>query len=234
MPDMRALLKLACDLLSENRDEIAASYLVDDKLVFRDSVDEAARDRIEEIDEFIANAKEALVPSDPPQITEDWLKAVGFKWHEFERQSAKHWLLWCGDTGGRTVAMEDIGVEVAPAWWTGGDGNPVGDVGKWYVWLRSDVAGRYSRFLHVRHMHLQSELIALVEACTGQPWDINNHIFGSVRTPETAARIHAENERMDLRFLRDGHPWRPSETDPARGRPLIEHMEKAIETGKAK
>ena len=144
---MRALLKLACDLLSENRDEIAASYLVDDKLVFRDSVDDAARDRLREIDDFIANAKEELAPVCPMPITEDWLKHVGFKW---------------------------------------------------------------------------------------QRWDIHNHIFGSVRTPETAARIHADNERMDLRFLRDGHPWRPSETDPARGRPLTEHMEKAIETGKAK
>lgn len=234
MPDMHALLRSACDLLSENRDEIAASYIVGDKLVFRDPVDEAARDRIQEIDDFIANAKEALHPSYPPAITEDWLKAVGFKWHEFERQSAKHWLLWCGDTGDRTVAMEDIGVELAQAWWTNSAGGIVGDEGKWHVWLRSDVAGRYSRFLHVRYMRLQSEIIALVEACTGQRWDVNNHIFGSVRTPETAARIRAEIERLDLRFLRDGHPWRPSETDAARGRPLVEHMEKAIETGKAK
>lgn len=29
-------------------------------------------------------------------ITEEWLKSVGFKWHQFDRQPDKHWLLWLG------------------------------------------------------------------------------------------------------------------------------------------
>lgn len=234
MSDTRNLLRKACELLSESRDEIAAAYTIGDKLVFRDEADSAARDRLEEIDAFISATTEALFPSFTPLIAEDWLKEVGFKWHEFERQGAKHWLLWCGDTGGRTVAMEDIGVEVAPAWWIGGKGTVCGMEGMWHVWLRGDVAGRYSRFMHVRHMRWQSELIALVEACTGQPWNVENHIYGSVRTAEAAARIRDEQHRLDLRMMRDGHPWRESEKEPTRGRPLIEHMEKAIETGKAK
>ena len=29
-------------------------------------------------------------------ITEDWLKANDFKWHQFDRMPDKHWLLWIG------------------------------------------------------------------------------------------------------------------------------------------
>lgn len=29
-------------------------------------------------------------------ITHEWLKGIGFHWHEVER-SGKHWLLWIGD-----------------------------------------------------------------------------------------------------------------------------------------
>jgi len=29
-------------------------------------------------------------------LTEEWLKRVGFKWHQLDRQPDKHWLLWLG------------------------------------------------------------------------------------------------------------------------------------------
>ena len=29
-------------------------------------------------------------------LTEEWLKENGFKWHQFDRQPDKHWLLWLG------------------------------------------------------------------------------------------------------------------------------------------
>jgi hypothetical protein len=77
-------------------------------------------------------------------ISEEWLKSVGFKWHQFDRQPTKQWLLWCGipnqqDNWG--VDSQDIGVEVSE-----------GRDGSWFVWLRSDTAHRYSRFLHLLEM----------------------------------------------------------------------------------
>lgn len=30
-------------------------------------------------------------------ITEEWLKSVGFKWHQLDRRPEKQWLLWLGD-----------------------------------------------------------------------------------------------------------------------------------------
>lgn len=60
-------------------------------------------------------------------ITEDWLKLVGFKWHEFERQNAKHWLLWLGGGLRQKPSLtdyEDLGIELAPGFET-----PSGSVG---------------------------------------------------------------------------------------------------------
>ncbi len=47
-------------------------------------------------------------------ITEDWLREVGFKWHQIERQNEKQWLLWLGDAcneSGR-IDTQDLGIEV--------------------------------------------------------------------------------------------------------------------------
>ncbi len=35
--------------------------------------------------------------SQPALITEDWLYAVGFRWHQLDRQPNKQWLLWLGN-----------------------------------------------------------------------------------------------------------------------------------------
>jgi len=53
------------------------------------------------------------------RITEEWLKSVGFKWEQFERQDAKQWLLWIGDAirevnGERKLfsGSDDLGIEI--------------------------------------------------------------------------------------------------------------------------
>jgi len=153
--------------------------------------------------------------SDTP-ITEEWLKSVGFKWHQFDRQPEKQWLLWCGirsaDNWG--VDTQDIGVEVC----SGSHDD------SWFCWLRSDTAHRYSRFLHVRHIRTQTDVIKLVEAVTGLPWTPENHIHGAVHTDEQAAHIRAEWNRIDKRMLRENRPWREIEKDYTRGGALPEHM----------
>jgi hypothetical protein len=93
-----------------------------------------------------------------PQITEEWLASVGFKWHELDQAQGKQWLLWLGEViEGAFRGFEDLGVQVARC-----DSD-----GSWFCWLRSDIAHRYSRFIHIRHLGRRGELIRLIEALTG-------------------------------------------------------------------
>lgn len=150
-------------------------------------------------------------------ITEEWLKSVGFRWHQLDRQPDKQWLLWLGDAvrdGNGFTSYEDLGVVVAPQC----DGE------RWFCWVRSDAGGSYSRFLHIRYLRTQAELIRLCEALTGQQWDVSNHLYGSMRTPDQAAHIHKDDERLDRKIMRD-RKWREVEKDDTIGRPLPEHLE---------
>jgi hypothetical protein len=154
-------------------------------------------------------------------ITEEWLKSVGFKWHQFDRQPDKQWLLWLGDPCAHDT--QDIGIELAP--WKDGE---------WFCWLRSDTAHRYSRFLHVRHMRVVGDVIRLIVAITDQDWNPANHFHGADNTPQRAARIREDRERLDQRIMRDGRPWRDIEKDDSRGGALPEHMQHAIDAKLAK
>jgi hypothetical protein len=163
-------------------------------------------------------------------ITEDWLKSAGFKWHQFERQTDKHWLLWLGDASRERhsfATFEDIGIELAPCWWKNSKGDDAGDLGKWFCWFRADSSGRYHRFIHIRHLRTVGELVRLVEAITGQKWDPANNLYGSMRKPEDAERIRQENQRFDRRMMLESPPsakWSDIEKDDTRGRALPEHV----------
>lgn len=166
-------------------------------------------------------------------ITAEWLKSVGFKWHQFDRQPDKHWLLWLG--GGlkqqpSLTSYEDIGIELAP--------NVVKDGElEWFCWLRSDAAGRYHRFIHLRRLTTRYEVALLVEAISGRPWTPENHIYGSLHSPKNADRIREDLKRIDQRMLHESgshHKWAEIENDDTRGRALPEHMTAAIAGGGAK
>ncbi|HUY26195.1 MAG TPA: hypothetical protein VMV27_02140 [Candidatus Binataceae bacterium] len=160
-------------------------------------------------------------------ITEGWLKGVGFRWHQLDRQPEMHWLLWLGGgIDGAGTSFEDLGIEIASCAYTGQTGARNLE-GSWFCWLRSDTAHRYSRFLHIRHIRFQDEVIHLVEALSGLPWKPENHIYGSLHAQPQADRIRAEWQRFDLRMLRDGYKWREIEKDDSRGQALPDHMEEA-------
>lgn len=173
-------------------------------------------------------------------ITEDWLKESGFKWHEFERQPNKHWLLWLG--GGlrqrpSLTSFEDIGIELTWDGYQNHAGEIVGNTGEWFCWLRSDAAGRYHRFIHLRHVSTRRDVTALIEAISGRPWTPENHIYGHLYAPKDADRIRQELGRLDRQMTLGAsphHKWRDVEKDDTRGRALPEHMQAAIEGGKAK
>lgn len=159
-------------------------------------------------------------------ITEDWLRDSGFRWHQLERQPSKMWTLWLGDcTRTGISSFEDLGIEIA-------DNGNYPEAGYWTVFLRSDSAHRYSRFIHIRYIRFQREAIALIEALTGQTWDSNNNLYGSMRTPEQAERLRKEHERLDLKWNREGHKWHKIEEDETRGRCLPEHYEEYVKSGK--
>lgn len=160
-------------------------------------------------------------------LDEDWLKAVGFKWHQFDRQPNRHWLLWLGEAAadqGSFTSYEDIGIEIAAGWWLNSNGKRINDDGRWFCWLRDDAGGHYHRFIHIRHIRTRGDVVRLVEAITGQTWNPANHLYGSCRKPTTAARIREEDQRLDRQLMRAGHPWSPIEEDDTMGGALPEHL----------
>lgn len=148
-------------------------------------------------------------------LTEGWLKANGFKWHQLDRQPNKQWLLWLGSAinGGMFTSYEDLGVEVAP-----------GSDGKWFCWLRADSAGRYHRFIHIRHIETINDLTGLIAGLIGRPFDASHTRHGHLHTPERAERMRLEDERLDQRLLRERPGWYENEKDDTRGGPLIDHL----------
>jgi hypothetical protein len=134
-------------------------------------------------------------------ITESWLSTMGFKWSQLEGQPTKHWTLWIGECCGAHVAFEDLGLELAKS-----------DEDWWHCWLRADYAGRYTRFLHVRHMRTTDDVRALIRGLIGREFDWADVLYGALRTPESARRIRAEQERMDVRMALE-HRWRTDEQD---------------------
>ena len=166
-------------------------------------------------------------------ITEEWLKDVGFKWHEFDLQNTKHWLLWLGGGLKEKPALtcyEDIGIELAA------NSARDGLLPDWFCWLRSDAAGRYHRFIHLRHVETRRDVTALVEAISGRPWTPENHLYGSLHSPANADRIRTDRQRADQRMIHEAGPhakWAEIEKDDTRGRALPEHMTAAIKGGLA-
>ena len=91
------------------------------------------------------------------QITEHWLRTVGFKPHVFARQPNRHWLLWVGhvarDCRRRTRQREDLGIELsfggASPWeW-------------WYCWLRTGTPHTPDRFIHLRDVSQKWEVVQI-------------------------------------------------------------------------
>src|SRR6266545_627232 len=166
-------------------------------------------------------------------ISEDWLRSAGFKWHQIDRQPSKHWVLWlsqCFDCGQprRLASADDVGIEVAANAPVDGEGTVF-----WFCWLRSDLGGRYSRFIHVRHLRTRLEIIRLVEGVMCRAWKPSNHLYGVLRCDTCAQQVRAEDERLDRVAMRSRPAWYEAEKDDSRGAALPEHVEEALKRGGA-
>ena len=167
-------------------------------------------------------------------LTEEWLKATGFKWHQFDRQPEKQWLLWLGDKIHQGwTSFEDLGVEVCENKTRETMGGPL-ILKDWFCWIRADTSHLYSRFLHVRHIKYVDELVRLIEGLTGDSFHPEDVLYGSLRTADSAHRLRIESERLDHKWLTGNHKWRDIENDDMRGEALPEHTEAAIKGGLAK
>lgn len=172
--------------------------------------------------EYITRA-EAGPKRDPFNLlSEDWLRTHGFKWHQLDRQPTKHWLLWLGSAigDGTWTCYEDLGIEVAR-----------GYDGRWFCWLRADTSGRYHRFIHIRHLETVDDLTGLIAGIIGRPFDPAHTRYGHLHTPERAAKMRQEDERLDQRLLRERPGWYENEKDETRGGPLIDHLNAHIAKG---
>lgn len=155
-------------------------------------------------------------------ITAEWLKEVGFRWHQFDRQPERQWLLWIGQMQGDGLhSYEDIGIELAPK--LTGNG--------WHCWLRSDAAGMYHRFIHLRYLNSRAGLIKLFEGLTGHNWAPENNYMGVAHMPAAMQAIRDEQDRLDRALLRQRTTWYEAENDPTRSGALPEHLSLLIKNG---
>lgn len=159
-------------------------------------------------------------------ITEDWLKEVGFKWDRIERQPTKHWTLWLGNAADEPMRMSDssdLGIEIATKNWKGHEEDG------WFCWLRSDVAHRYCRFIHIRTLRTRRDLMEVIFGVTGREFDPDDCFYGSFLSPDRAAYARKELDRLDMRMLRGSYPHNVVEADEHRGRPRQDHQVAADE-----
>lgn len=140
--------------------------------------------------------------ADTLQIDEEVLRIAGFKWDQRDRQPTKHWLLWIGDArkdasnpeGRAFCSSDELGIELASSSCPGDEW--------WYCWIRCDFAGRYSRFLHVRHVAKWGDVIGIIEGLTGRQFNPTDVMYGQLWRPESAARHRKESKRLDLEIAK--------------------------------
>src|SRR6185295_1646866 len=91
-------------------------------------------------------------------------------------------------------SYDDLGIEVSEP----------DSRGEWrHCWLRADYAGRYTRFIHIRHVRTMDEIALLFTGCTCLPWEPINHFFGVAYDQRRADQQRKEQDRFDRRIARD-------------------------------
>lgn len=114
-------------------------------------------------------------------ITDEWLKAMGFRQQPpHDRQPTAHWLLWFGHTSEERAfgSFDDAGLELCATQLQRVASYDKDD--RYHAWLRSDFSHSRGRFLHIRYITTRADVVTLVEALSGVPWDPSWHRLGEV------------------------------------------------------
>ncbi len=100
-------------------------------------------------------------PGRDDDITEDWLAEVGFGRRDpGQLEPFAHWIIEFDEHGDHGLYVETT----KPGWFNRNGEHINADAG-WFLWI-----GRDSQHIHTRHVFKRSEIIALIEALSGQPW----------------------------------------------------------------
>ena len=108
---------------------------------------------------------------DDEPLTEEWLASVGFKYRDpHGRQPFKHWAIKFNE-------KNDYGLEIETTkpGWINQHGEHIGADGGWFLWIK-----REHKHIHLRHILTRAEMIQIIEAISGLPWNPNNHVWGQV------------------------------------------------------
>jgi hypothetical protein len=179
---------------------------------------EQERETVKDLRARIADSRAAQVVAlmeghrsavhEPTPLTEEFLRDVGFRWHQNELQPNKMWLLWIGGamfSRNGMASFDNFGLELSESTWEGER--------YFSLWFRSDIAGRYSRFLWARDLTTVEQLVRVIESLTDAPFSPLNVLYGSLHTPEQAARLRVSEQRSDWRIAKSGAAAWKEETD---------------------
>lgn len=104
-------------------------------------------------------------------LTEEWLSSVDFKFRDpVDRQPFRHWSIKISESHDYGLA-----VETTMPGFINGDGEHIGADGGWFLWIN-----REHKHIHIRHIFTRGEMIAMIEALSGWPWNPANHVWGQV------------------------------------------------------
>lgn len=113
-------------------------------------------------------------------LSADVLHALGFRkmWTQGNRRA--NFVLWLGDSRQHCTGTDDVGLELSP---NADEPGALSDDPRWFCWLRSDTVQSRGRFCFIRFMRKRNELVALIEAVTGQPYNRERIEHGCFRYP---------------------------------------------------
>lgn len=131
-------------------------------------------------------------------ISYAWLKDVGFRCRAKSRGTNGSWRIWISEE----LGSDDLGLELAVV--------PGSDSTEWNCWL-GNASGRFERFLRMRPMRTQGDVIRLVEGLSGLAWEPAHHLYGIVLSEARAVAFLNEQQEFrrftkEYRRLADGPP----------------------------
>lgn len=124
-----------------------------------------------------------------PLITDAVLHDLGFRKQWTQDTRRPNHVLWLGDSRHHQTGSDDVGLELSEVVTSAPSDDP-----KWYCWMRSDTISSRGRFCFVRFLRKRQDVIALIEAITGESYTRERIELGCFRYPGQAMERDAQVE----------------------------------------